>query len=498
LGPAGIAVTEDGTLVLLDSVRHRLLLYEQQKLVGSVALPFLLEGAGRLMVDGDLIYVTSGDLAFAVDFEGRIQRISGEGPEVLYPRPRGAVAPLGKGDTASIGRDRYGNTYTRSLDKDGNAITRQSGGKAQTAREPDGAVDVCVADDGAVYALAWTWGEDIIAEISVARIMDPVTLPWWQRLLDRTGAGRSPSAELPRPAESKALPNSIIVEREGAPLQEFRATADQVLIHNLWQFLSLMQSLSVEPGRPFYSLRADAEDFMLWSEIVVTRGKAYYWPGRGAIQMLDEALHSPAVLSRLAGSQTLSVAIPDLPGQKVGLTAQQAAQIAGALAKMFPGGRHEPPQPLEPSFPQYAVQIGSGLPGAGPVTLNLAGDRFWSTGAGTVLADDGLLAQLAKSFLPLPDLRAGSVEALYRASRLTLVSGGRSTDLTRWKNTVVRALLGTGEGGAPGFLMEGFDLVFTVDGRQEEVRVTAEGFSYRGVKHKRPGLTSLAGLQGVP
>ena len=501
LGPVSMAVTGDGTLVLLDSVRHRLLLYKQQRLVRRVALPFLDEQAGLLMADGDLIYVTSDNIAFAVDLDGRIQRISAKGTTGLYPRDRGVVAHLGKGETVSVGHDRYGNTYTRTLDNDGYLITRQSGGKTQAAREPGDTVDVYVADDGAVYTLSWAWDQDAITAVSVSRVMEPVTVSFWQRVLGRGSAGketRSEQAPAPRVMLTKGLPNSIVVERQGAPPQEFGSATAPVLIHNLWRFLSLMEPAGVVPGKAFYRVRAAAEDFMLWSEIVVTGGKAYYWPGRGAIQMLDEAVYAPAVLSRLAGDQGASLAILDLPGRTVALTGQQSDQVAGALAQTFPGGRYEPPQPLEPSFPEYAVQITPALPGAGPVTLRLVGEYFWTSSGGTVLVDDGRLARLVKGLLPLPELRAGSVEWLYRASSVKIVSGGRPNDLTRWKNTVVRALLGLGETGAPGFAMEAFDLVFVVDGREEKVRVTAEGFTYRGVQHRRPGLTTLASLMGVP
>jgi hypothetical protein len=515
LGPAGIAVTGDGTMVLLDSVRHRLLLYRQQKLVRRVALPFLDEQACLLMADGDLIYVTSDNIAFAVDLDGRIQRISGKGPDGFYPKERGVVTHLGKGETTSIGRDRYGNAYTRRLDPDGYVIARQSGGKTQTAREPGDTVDVYVADDGSVYTLTWTWGQDAITAISVTRIMEPVAISFWQRVLGRGSSGKgAPAGQPPQPSGprsgqpqqlperpavlTKDLPSSIAVERQGAPPQEFGSATAPVLIHNLWQFLSLMEPTGVVPGKAFYRVRAAAEDFMLWSEIVVTGGKAYYWPGRGAIQMLDEAVYAPAVLSRLAGAQGASLAIPDLPGRTVALTGQQNDQVAGALAQTFAGGRYEPPQPLEPSFPQYALQITPALAGAGPVTLRLVGEYFWTSSGGTVLVDDGRLARVVKGLLPLPELKAGSVEWLYRASSVKIVSGGRPSDLTRWKNTVVRALLGLGETGAPGFAMEAFDLVFMVDGREEKVRVTAEGFNYRGVQHRRAGLTTLVGLMGVP
>ena len=503
LGPGSVAVTGDGTIVLLDSVRHRLLLYRQQNLVRSVPLPFLDENAGMLLVDGGLIYVTSLSTAYAVDFDGRIQRISAGEPEGFYPAVRGEVIHLEKGESVSFGRDRYGNSYTRALDESGYVITRQSGGSAQVAREPGGAVDVCVAGDGAVYTLTWTWAQGAVADVAVTRIMEPVSLSFWQRLSGRSASGREAALGQPDPpsqpaAPPKGVPSSIIVERQGLPPVEFTAGTDAVLIHNLWQFLSLMQPARVAPGKPFYRVRAATGDFMLWSEIVVTGEKAYYWPGMGAIQMLDAALFSPASLSRLAGTSAVSASIVDLPGRSAVLSGAQTAQMANALAGAFPGGRFEPPQPLEPDFPQYGIRIKPAAPGTEPVMLRLAADRYWVSPGGTVLVDDGEMAKIVKALVPLPELKPGTIESLYRATRLTLVSGGRPNDLTRWKNTIVRALLGLGEPGAPGFPMEGFDLVFMVDGREERVSVTAQGFTYRGAQYRRQGLTTLAGLMGVP
>jgi len=523
LGPSSIAVTDDGVIVLLDSVRHRLLFYRQQDLVRTVPLPFLDESAGVLLVYGDLFYVTSLDMAYAVDREGRIQQISAKGQEELYPEPRGVVVHLEKGDSTSFGRDRYGNTYTRRLDEDGYVISRQSGGSPQIARERGGAVDTYVASDGAVYVLTWVYTEGDISDVTVTRIMEPVSLSLWQRMLRRVAPGSEKTPGKPAAPEKPAtpgtpgspgqqaipldgVPSSIIVERQGFPPLEFSASTDAVLIHNLWQYLSLIQPSGVEPGKPFYRVRAGTGDFMLWSEIVVAGGKAYYWPGSGAIQMLDAALFSPGSLTRLASTSTISAQIEDLPGRSgrsAGLTGSQTAQLAKALAGAFPGGRYEPPQPLEPEFPQYSILIRplSGTePASGtePVRLALAGDRYWVSPGGTVLVDNGELAKLVKTLVPVPELKPGTLEGLYRATRLTLVSGGRANELTRWKNTVVRALLGVGEPGALGFLVEGFDLVFIVDGREERVSVTAQGFTYRGLQYMRRGLTTLAGLMGVP
>ncbi len=514
LGPTSIAVADDGSILLLDAVRHRLLFYRRQNLVRTVPLPFLDESAGHLLAYGDLVYVTSLDMAYAVDQDGRIRQISAKGQEDLYPTARGWATHLEKGETLSLGRDRYGNTYTRLFDEDAYVISRQSGGGTQVAREPGGAVDTYVAGDGAVYVLTWTYTDGMVSEVTVTRIMEPIVLSLWQRALRRIIPGTDKTPDQPAAPGKPPIPgtpgsnaqpvvppgsgpSSIIVERQGLPPVEFSATTDAVLIANLWQYLSLIQPARVEPGQPFYRVRTATGDFMLWSEIVVTGGKAYYWPGRGAIQMLDAALFSPASLSRLAATSQVSARIEDLPGRSARLTGSQTAQLAKALAVAFPGGRHEPPQPLEPEFPQYSIFMRS-LSGTEPVTLKLVGDRYWVSPGGTVLVDDGGLARLVRTVIPIPELKPGTLEWLYRATRLALVSGGRPNDLTRWKNTVVRALLGVGEQGAPGFPMEGFDLVFTVNGSEERVSVTAQGFTYRGVPYRRQGLTTLAGLIGVP
>lgn len=507
-GPLSFATGPGESIYLLDSARGRILKYGNGRLKKVIDAPFLEEAPGSLLIHNGLIYVRDGRVEYEIAEDGRIRRMGFTGEGAIYPRPRPAGPILSRADET-------GNGYNAEYVSGVWTVRRVDGRGRETARAPapPGVVDWYVSPEGGVYALTWTYDSGLthdsgtITRAAVHRVLAPV------RALEEsspdhevTGSAAEPPIALGYPA-----PHFLQVRTPGWPATEIR---DPVVINNLWRLLSHLGK--PEPVPEWLRASKDLTTFtvtahlpggagpeFLFGDHGIVAGDRYYQgsPAAAASSLLASMVFSPVNLMLVVASGPVWVTIPDLPGIARELTATERRQLGDAiLAGSFRAGRHEPPQPLEDPFPRYALRIG--LKGGGEATATLAGDRYlYLRGRGVAVAHRGQVARLVREWLPVPTepkVRPDEVAYLYGATSLTIAQGGYAQDLTRWKATVVRALLGASPTDSTPVSGEPLLLTFTVAGKPHEVIVTEEGFSYGGKDYRRPGLLWLAHLQGVP
>lgn len=513
-GPLSFAVGE-GEIHVLDSTRGRILQYRNNKqLVRIVDVPFLTgEAPGSLLFDGGLLYVRDGQLEYEIDRDGRILRVGLAGKGTIYPRPRELPGPTGNDKALDfqghlLGMDQAGNRYVLALtNARGWMVRRLDGAGRETGRAvapPGNVVDWYVTPEGGVHALTWDWGEGTIVRADVYRVLSapaPQAGP-------AGGQGSGVAAQSPV-ALGYEPPRAVRVRTPGWLSVE---VADPVFIHNLWLLLSLMKADSPavtplpEEGTAFTVTAllpgGEEREFVL-DDKGVLQGAIRHWglTTEAARGLVAGALFTPTYLIHAIALGPVSVAVTDLPGVSRELNLEERSSLMEALAGSFRAGRYEPPQPLpEEPFPRYALRMG--LPG-NEATVSLAGERYlYLHGGAVALAHRGEVTRLVRQWLPVPDARPDELAYLYRATSLTVSQGGQPEDLTRWKATVVRALLLGND--REGYVMtypedEPMLLTFTVEGKPHVVRVTRDGFTQAGHMYRRRGLIQqISPLRGVP
>jgi hypothetical protein len=506
-GPSFLAVGADQTIFVYDQARGRILHYREGKYVGATAVPYLSEVAGdqggALLYDSGRFYLRGRQREFEVDAQGRILRTAAL-PGGLYPRSRLEAASSGE-----LGADAAGNRYVFSredwtvvrLDVKGREAARVSLAGVEGGAGGD-LVDLYLCPDGTLYTLRWVYGKDGLERSRVDRLFKPIKVKG-KKGDGTAGGGGGVAAAVPA-ALGLSVPDVLRVESPDWPAVEIR---DAGAIGNLWHVLSWF---SPDPSRsdagpPYWKLTAAAGAAITVTMDGVERGgKWYTGPVGAAAAVIRDFTHDPArVREVVKQADGATVAILDLPGVERALSAAERDELAAALGGATMAGYYEPPQPLEGPFPRYAIRLkGAGWEtavhpaGRGFVKIGRLGRSGWPAAATMSCSAD--LAGRLVAWLPVPAAKRGEVAYLYRADTLTISSGGPPADLTRWKATVVRHLLGLLP---PGYERPGpssFTLTFTVQGLPETVTVTAEGFTYGALRVKRQGLRAIAGLQGVP
>lgn len=523
-GPLSFSMGSAESIHILDSARGRILRYRKEQLDRIIETPFLGEKPGRLLLHDGLMYVRDGQVEYEIAENGEIRRVGPAGAGTIYPRPRPAGLIVGRDqdvDQATFGRekelalkghglgsDASGNSYNIAQMRVVWAIRRSDNAGRETARAPvpPEVVDWYLTPEGGVYALSWTRdGSGSVTRTAVYRVLAPV----WA---DRNGPGGDGSATVPvEPPLAFGLPAplSLEVRMAGWLPVEIR---DRVYIGNLWRLFGRLEPepapewLRASKTPPAFTVTARlpggaAFEITSAAEGVMCGDIWYRGPIAGATSsLLAGAVFSPENLMLAIASRPVSVAIPDLPGVSRRLNLEERRQLADALKGSFRAGRYEPPQPLEYPFPRYIVGIG--LEGGGEADVALDGDRYLSLhGGNTAMAHGGQLARLVREWLPAPGARPEEPAYLYRATRLALDHQGDTQDLTRWKATVVRALLNFDREWYVPIYPEEYPVVltFTVDERPHTVRITRDGFSYAGKTYQRRGLIqAVLSLRGVP
>ena len=359
-------------------------------------------------------------------------------------------------------------------------------------------------------------------------------------------------------AAGLGLPVKVVVERQGR--QPFEMS-DPVSLNNLWKILSAARreeepdaakgtaltkwfttyttatgtgtgtgtgtEAPGEPGQKVEFYRREATSLGLLH--LGIGGPTYRVPESILEALLNAAANTPAALAARVRSGPVTLAISDLPGVSRRLTAAEAEQLAQVIEKGWRAGIFEPPQPLERPFPQYAITIKDG---GAETHLALAGDGFLYMmsprsltppgpdpivgygsepgvfaspyGAEVSLGCGEALDRLVREWLPVPAAAAGDVARLYAATKLEIDTGAQTQDLTRWKNSVVRALVGARPYWSgltyPAHTKVTLRFWFTADasGTPDTVMVDAGGFTYAGRRYARQNLLMMMGSMGVP
>lgn len=106
--------------------------------------------------------------------------------------------------------------------------------------------------------------------------------------------------------------------------------------------------------------------------------------------------------------------------------------------------------------------------------------------------------------LPVPALAATDPHSLFLADKVTIAEDGfpdRTQDISRWKASIVRTLVGLGAnlGSVESPDLNPLTLTFAfAGGRTETMRLTRDAYTYRGMSYARPGVIAIVGLRGVP
>lgn len=516
-GPRSLAVGPDRTIYLFDSVRGRILAYRDGRLQRGVDVPFLSDGARDLLVVGDRLYVRDWSGEYEIDLRGRIWRLDRDKNPSLYPVRRPTPSQVDKGLTGDLGADASRSRYVREIDSSSVVVRRLGPDGRELARAVDvpDAIDRYVAADGSVYALSWQLSDDQVRFARVHRLLQPAG-----NAAQTPAATPAALADPPRPEWVPDPPPPLPLRGIAAPDRiELRTASwppvtvtDRATIHNLWRLLGPLY-----PGRPGEPRpggdAAGVVSIVLpagtggGSEIRVDPLGAsigadrFTGDTRPALSLLRAALYAPDRVAAVARDAEVAIAIPDLPGVRRVLDAGVARRLVALMEGATRAGAFEPPQPLEAPFPRYTVQFkGQGW----ETTATFVGDRYLYVGGSSghdafALALPPELFELARQTLPVPAASPGDFAYLYGATRLEIGEGANKQDLSRWKATVVRHLLGVrlAVSGEPAH-RDPIVFTFTVNGRPEVVRVTGDGFTCAGRFYARKGLTGLAQLQGVP
>ncbi len=484
-GPRDLLVDDQGTTVtLLDQAKGRLLHYQDEKLVGSVALPWLYDEAGDLRRTGTGGYtVTSRIYDIMIDEDGRILDIR--------PAPAGIrdETLAGKAEAVTIGTDRYGNRYEREPAEPG-FLVRRIGTEGQelargTSPTDSWVIDWHVNESGGVYVLT-------------APTAAPLDRAQVQMLLPPVGGeGQAPSAATPEPPVflGRPLPERIrLTGGNGLPVD----VTGEVDRWNIWKLLGRAQPSQVPVPHDLVPTRltaffADGEPLQidLYGDQVALGGQVYA-VGSELDRLADALRLSPAALAQALGAATSAqVALEDLTGAARDLSPAEREELKALLARATPVAPEAAPQPLEPEFPRYGIRLSGEGWSAGII---LSGEHHLIQTHGGALAVAGPLGETLRGWLPIPELSADDPASLFLAEKLEIAPGN---DLTRWKNSVVRMLVGVTRPQESPF-SQPLTLIFTVDGERRMVLIDETGFTYAGQRYERPRLLSITGFQSVP
>lgn len=489
-GPITFAVTGSGEVHLLDAAGSRLLVYADGKLTRSIHLPWLGENGARLLWLGDQYLLTDGG-TYVFTRQGHLVHYENPGGPDLYSNLRPAVAYTGK-DALDLGADAQGRRYERVVAQDGSFRVIRKGADGQPTASvsvpPHQPADWYLTPGGGLYLLAW---DPAAARVQVWELFGPGADSVAPSL--RIAPAEPVAFGLPVPQKIELIPSDWKPMTLSEPAELF----------GLWVLLARMRPESMahpEKAAPHVLLRLTlpggaTEEVRLEGYAAFHEGRGYTGSGlsEAAGRLIYGLLFSPDRLQAALAEAEVTAVIRDLPGAQLRLTAAQKAELAAALRDARPAPYLATPQPLEDPFPRYGLRLrGEGWQGL----VQLRGEQHVALERWSALRVDERAGRLLTTWLPVGELPAGSLERLYLAERLEMEGGG---DLTRWKQTVVRNLLGLGQTrqGTPTYTAP-IRYTFYLDGQAHRVDVDREGFEHAGSRYLIPNLTDMAGLAGVP
>ncbi len=496
LGVTTFAVDEQERIYVWDRARLRIAVFEQGKLVRSIPAPYMEPDARSLLADGGRLYMRftsgfSGSMEYELDAAtGALLRVVRLGSSI-YPRPRSVETRIGfptSGDVA----DALGNHY----DFDGSTAVQRyrridaSGAVLAYTVEPLAlkGIDMYARRDGALYELASDWGG---AGSAYVYMLMPAA---------SAASAPAPSATAQQPfAFGRSVPDSVL-----ATLRQTGGSAQLDLAARtaLW-WLAATAEVSANVGSPMNDAVFEAR----WNDgtglIIGVDGatigdglKGYITPTRAWAQLAGYAIAAPARLAA-AAQEGAVVGIADLPGSQRALSAAELAQLRASLGSAFSVSEGELPGDLELPFPVYELRIGDTL-------VQLRRDHHAAVGRFGAFAHDGALYAFVRRAMPVPALAADQPRSLFLADKVTIAEDGypdRTQDISRWKASIVRALVGVGAnlGSVDSPDLHPLTLTFAfAGGRTETVRVLRDAYTYRGVTYARPGVIAIIYLRGVP
>lgn len=492
-GPTALAVDGEGSIYLWDEARLRIVVYEKGgRYARDIPLPAVSPEAEALLVYAGRLYLrestpSGSTLEYEVDVAtGRLLRVAAGGPTSIYPRTRVGRGPGLPGTNVDLGVDALGFRYRHDqstgtrllqrLDASGNVIVQS------VEPVPTFLVDTYVASDGALYGLV----DRAVADGHV----------YVYRLLSTAAAAPAERATAEEPAPIVAgaqVPDDVAVIYAGLPGAKLAARERETLWRTLAVARPAPEQRRIEPILRFQASWSDGRKAEIASDgqAATIDGVLQTPPLPGLDTLAAWSASRPSDLAFHASRGTV-VQFPDLTEGAATTTRPLTRSETDALVAAIGGSVWEReravPRPLEDPFPRIHLRLG------GIVTFQPVGANHLALGRSGGLAAPGL-ETLVRALTPVAPTTG--IAALYGATGLTITDQTGAQDLSRWKATVVRALLGAEThppAGAPAFT-----LTFVLPGgRREEVAVDETGFTYLGRRYARAGLTSLLGLRGVP
>ncbi|MDQ2915442.1 MAG: hypothetical protein M3T56_19625 [Chloroflexota bacterium] len=492
-GPASLAVDENDRIYIWDQARLRVAVFESGKYLRSVPLPYVERSATALLVDGDRFYLRAvSSFSATIEYEidattGALLRATTDGG--LFPRLRGSVQGP---PPYSLGADAAGYAYVLTSTSAAERYERHGAGGALLAYAteplPLKGIDAYVRADGALYELAADFGG--VGSVYVYALLAPAATPPRQTPV-------RPSSRAPI-AFGRPVPDRLTATLSGAGSVDLDARSRMAV----WTLASLAKErtdLAAAPQDPPFVARWDDGsrlEIVVSSGLLFADGKIYLGPATAYEQLAAYLLASPSRLAGLSVSGA-TVRIADLPGVQRVLTTGEIAELRDSISRGFSVSEGELPGVLEHPFPLYEIVLGD-------VVVRLRGADYGSVGEHLrtgAFAHDGKLDDLVRRWQPVPTLAATDIRSLFLADHVVLdqVERGGPQDITRWKATIVRTLLGLTPSQPESVQVRPFTFTFEfAGGRTETVQVRAGEFTYRGRVVPLAGALNLSSLGGVP
>jgi hypothetical protein len=491
-GPSSLAVDEQDQIYIWDQARLRVAVYQGGKYLRSIPMPYVEREAGALLVESGRLYLRATAQVGVIEYEidvasGALVRAVTLGNDSLYPRRRASATP---GLLAySFGADAAGMEYVYASSFPGPIYRYErvdpGRGAVAYAIEPLSlkGVDAYVRADGALYELAADFGG--VGNVYVYALLAP------------SASAQPASARPPSPvpaAFGRSVPDRLTAMLPSGGSVELDAPSRRAV----WWLASLAKErtdLGAAPQNPVFAASwgdGSRLEIVASAGLLFAGGKIYLGAASTYEQLAAYALASPPRLSELARAGA-SIRLADLADSERSLTSAEIAQLRDSLSRGFAVAEAELPGELELPFPVYELVFGEAI-------VQLRGDDYGSLGRLGAFAHDGKLDDLARRWLPVPQLSIEDVRSLFQAQKVMFEQGTERQDISRWKATIVRGLTApnvehqsdpTNEQPAT------FSFQFA-NGRTERVEVRAGAYTYRGRVYARPGVLYLVYLRGVP
>jgi hypothetical protein len=491
-------VDQNDRIYIWDRARLRVAVYGGGKFERAIAMPYVEQDAGALLVEEGRLYLRAVNQVGVVEYEidgatGGLLRAVSSANSSIYPRRRTGPQPAAARYT--FGADAAGLDYLYTPVDQGasSRYERVDLGRGALAYAlepaPQKLVDAYARADGGLYELAADHGG--VGSVYVYALLAPSAAP--------RSTGPPPAAPMVPVAFGRPVPDRLTAALAGAGSVDLDARS-RIAVWWLASLATERTDLAASPQDPLFVARwndGSSLEIVVSASLFLVDSKIYVGPATAFEQLASYALASPSRLAELAASGA-TVRIVDLPNAQRTLTTKEIAELRASLSRGFVVSEGELPFRLEEPFPLYEIRLGT-------VAIRLRGDDYGSVGERRTgaLVHDGTLDDLVRSWLPVPTLALDDPRSLFLADKVTFEQAGYVDlqDISRWKASLVRALTAEpGPAGSPELVAEPpATLVFRfASGRAETVVVSPGSFTYRGRVIPLRGVMYLVYYRGVP